>query len=401
MNNLPHGKLNRRSFLKLSGLMAASAMLLPFSDIVKLPLDEIPLTMGKTDKPRLRDLADKFGIEMGISLRIIDRWKLYQYPEYLKSILQFSFIKDGYTSWPDSWMNDLGTYEYLVQMGRFAKKNKMGFSVDQLSDEGWFEPPAQAAYLHDAPKEEIDLFMEDITRKYFEVPYFTDLTFASEPTGASEVTPPYWKTNTPMYRIYGKDWPEVTYHLAWDEAQRTGRTVGKDLTFVYAAAGQIEVPNSPHAELEYKHLSELKTKLTDSLGIERPFAIGMEYHIHYGSRIRGSCGGPAVNQLKKSELVEHFQRFNEIGDVMLNESSITGTEDPDKKKEALHTFLEAAIESKVVKRVLFWTPFFQPSGNAENDEYEKSCDALGMFKDDYTPDYMFDEMYKIFESNVV
>ncbi|MCE9647363.1 MAG: hypothetical protein K8S20_15305 [Chloroflexi bacterium] len=350
------------------------------------------------DKPRLRDLADKVGIEMGISLRIIDRWKLYRYPEYLKSIMQFSMIKDGYTSWPDSWMNDLGTYEYLVQMGRFAKKNKMGFSVDQFLDEGWFEPPAQGVLLHNASKEQFDLFMQDIVRKYFEVPYFTDLTFASEPTGASNVTPPYWKTNNPMYRIYGKDWPEVTYRLAWDEALRTGRSVGKDLTFVYAAAGQIEVPKSPHAELEFKHLSELKAKLTDSLGIERPFAIGMEYHIHDGAPVRGGCGGPAVSQLKKNELIEHFQRFNEIGDVMINESSISGPGDPEKKKEALHVLLEAAIESNVVKRILFWTPFFQPTGNAENDAVERSCDALGMFKEDYTPDYMFDEMYKIFET---
>jgi len=82
---------------------------------------------------------------------------------------------------------------------------------------------------------------------------------------------------------------------------------------------------------------------------------------------------------------------------MINECSITGTDDPEQKKETLHILLEAAVESKVVKRVLFWTPFFQPVGDAHNDEYELTCDQTGMFTENYTPDYLFDEMYKIFE----
>jgi hypothetical protein len=126
----------------------------------------------------------------------------------------------------------------------------------------------------------------------------------------------------------------------------------------------------------------------------------MEYHIHHGplANPHNGCWGPAAQKLKKPELIEHFQRFDQIGDVLINECSITGTDDPELKKETLHILLEAAIESKVVKRIFFWTPFFQPMGDPDNDEYELTCDQTGMFKPDYTPDYMFDEMVKIFEN---
>jgi hypothetical protein len=125
----------------------------------------------------------------------------------------------------------------------------------------------------------------------------------------------------------------------------------------------------------------------------------MEYHIHHGPTANptNGCWGPAAVDLKKPDLIEHFQRFNEIGDMMINECSIGGTNDLELKKETLHILLEAAIESKVVKRILFWTPFFQPTSDPNRDEYDLTCDAIGMFKDDYTPDYMFTEMYKIFE----
>lgn len=387
--------ISRRDFLKISSMLMGSVML------TSSPLTShlLPSMAVNDTKPRLRDMADKLGIEVGISLRTIDRWKFYQYPEYLNSIKEFSLVKDGYTNAPNSWMNDLNVYEYLVQLGRFAKKYDMGLSIDNLFGWSWFNPTYKSAYLNDGTKEQLDEFLQDMVRKHFEVPYFTDLTFASEPTGSDQDDNPYWN-DCPLLRIYGHDWPEMAYHLAWDEAQRTGRRVGEKLSFVYAVGGMVEVPKSRHADYEYQNLSELKTKLANSLGIERPFAIGMEYHIHHGAVQNPSngCWGPAAKQLKKADLIEHFQRFAEIGDMMINECSITGTDDPEQKKETLHILLEAAIESKVVKRVLFWTPFFQPVGDAQNDEYELTCDQTGMFTENYKPDYLFEEMYKIFES---
>jgi hypothetical protein len=386
--------MDRREFLKISGVMAGALLCFP-----PFRRTYLPDSLIAADKPHLRDLAEKLGIEIGLSLRMIDRWKFYQYPEYLNSIKEFSLVKDGFTNAPDSWMNDLNVYEYLVQLGRFAKKYDMGLSIDNLFNWSWFQPPAKAASLQDCTKEQLDEFLQDMVRKHFEVPYFTDLTFASEPTGADQDDVVYW-VNSPLLRIYGHDWPEMAYHLAWDEARRRGRKVGEKLSFVYAVGGMVEVPKSRHADYEYKHLSELKKRLSDSLGIERPFTIGMEYHIHHGAVQNPSngCWGPAARQLKKADLIEHFQRFNEIGDMMINECSITGTDDPELKKETLHILLEAAIESKVLKRVLFWTPFFQPSGDAHNNEYELTCDQTGMFTENYTPDYLFEEMYKIFEN---
>jgi hypothetical protein len=395
VKNLILKSISRREFLKITGMLAGAA----FLTASPVPPSLLPTVAVNDTKPRLRDLADQLGIETGISLRTIDRWKFGQYLEYINSILQFSLIKDGYTNSPDSWMDDLNVYEYLTQLSRFAKKNQMGLSIDNLFNWDWFNPPHKSAYLYNGTKEQLDEFLQDMVRKHFEVPYFTDLTFASEPTGSDQDDNPYWN-DCPLLRIYGHDWPEMAYHLAWEEAQRTGRKVGEKLSFVYAVGGMVEVPKSRHADYEYKHLSELKKKLSDNLGIERPFAIGMEYHIHHGAMQNPSngCWGPAAQQLKKADLIEHFQRFNEIGDMMINECSITGTDDPEQKKETLHILLEAAIESKVVKRVLFWTPFFQPSGDTHNDEYEMTCDQTGMFTENYTLDYLFEEMYKIFES---
>lgn len=384
----------RRDFLKTCGL-ASAALLVP-GWMEQVGALQPPL---QNNTARLRDLAGALGIEIGISLRMIDRWKFQKYPAYLDSIKQFALIKDGYTSWPDSWMDNTNTYEYLVQLGHFAKSNQMGLSIDNLFNWNWFLPPAKAVSLANAGKEEMDIFLKDMVRKHFQVPYFTDLTFASEPTGANQDDVVYWN-DSPLLRLYGEAWPEMAYHLAWDEAQKTNRRVGEQLSFVYAVAGMIEVPKSRHAEYEYKHLSKLKSSLAADLGIQRPFTIGMEYHIHHGqvANPQNGCWGPAAFKLKKDELIEHFQRFNEIGDMMINESSITGTDDPGLKKETLHILLEAAIESKAVKRVLFWTPFFQPTGDANNDAYEVTCDQTGMFTNDYTPSYLFDEMVTIFKS---
>src|SRR5574340_349281 len=205
-------KTTRRDFLKLTGLAAGSLMLAPLLGIETAPLDEMRLPAPASGKPRLRDLAEKLGIEIGISLRTIDRWKLYQYPQYLDSIRQFSLVKDGYTSSPDSWMNDTVVYEYLVQLGRFAKKNDMGMSIDQLFDWSWFRPPHLSADLKNATKEELDAFLQEMVRKHFDLPYFTALIFASEPTGSDTDDQPYWNAS-PLLRIYGEEWPEMAYRL--------------------------------------------------------------------------------------------------------------------------------------------------------------------------------------------
>ena len=181
--------MTRRDFLKACGL--ASATLLAPTWLVPDSATASQFAI-QGNSPRLRDLAGKLGIEIGISLRQIDRWKLDQFPAYLESIKQFALIKDGYASWPDSWMDNLNTYEYMTQLGRFAKKNKMGLSIDNLFNWNWFLPPAKAASLANATREQMDIFLKDMVRKHFQVPYFTDLTFASEPTSADQDDVVHW-----------------------------------------------------------------------------------------------------------------------------------------------------------------------------------------------------------------
>jgi hypothetical protein len=377
-------KFSRRDFLKLSALAAGSLALNP---------------LFQAEKPLLRTLAAKLNMDVGVAIQEIDRWKFYDNPQYIQSLLQFSMLKDGMAEWPDMWADQIYGYEYLTQLGRFAKKHDMRFSLDILFHPRAFAKNSKLAYLNTAGKEAMAEWIQERVRKFFAVPYFTDVQFANEVMGASERDPVFWQTNGPLYRAYGKEWPVVAYGLAWDEAVKTGRKVGQDVTFVYHTGGLVEVPDSNHANAEYQYLSELKKQLSDRYGIDRPFAIGLEYHIHTGPLpYFNGCWGPGSYQLEKEALIEHFQRFNELGDVYVNEFSVAGTDDPATKKEALHTVLEAAIESKTCKRFLVFQPFIHATGDTQNDAYQKTCTTANMFDENLKPDFMFDEMVQIFES---
>lgn len=380
--------LTRRDFLKLSAMLAGAAVI-------------SPIFKYQGERPLLRDLAAKLNMDVGAAIQEVDRWKFYDYPEYSKSLLHFSMLKDGMAEWPDMWADQVYAYEYLTQLSRFAKKHDMRFSLDQLFGGSGIRPPSKFVYLKTASKEVLDAWMQERVRKFFEVPYFTDVQFACEAIGSSEQDPPFWN-ECPYYHIYQKEWPEVAYRLAWDEAARTGRKVGENLTLVYHTGGLIEVPNSDHANVEYEYLTFLKKKLSDTYGIASPFAIGLEFHIHAGPLpYFNGCWGPGSYQLKKDELIEHFQRFAELGDVYINELSIAGTDDPEQKKQILHTVLEAAIESKACKRFLLFQPFHRDMGDPQQDAYQRTCVTLNVFDKDHRPDYMFNEMYSIFESYAV
>jgi len=375
-------KLTRRDFLKLSAMLAGSLALSP---------------VVEGERPLLRDLAAKLNMEVGASVQIIDRWMFYEYPEYSKSLLHFSVLRDGMASWPSAWMETVETYEYLTQLGMFTKKHDMGLGLDNL-----FHPllagDPKMDYLKTASRETMDEWMKERVRKFFALPYFTDVQFANEAMGASEQDPVYWNDGI-LYHAYGKEWPELAYHLVADEAVKTGRKVGEDFRMIYHTGGLIEVPNSDHSAAEYEYLTGLKKKLSDRYGLARPFAIGMEYHIHTGPLpYFNGCWGPGSYQLRKNELIEHFQRFDEIGDVYINEFSIAGTDDPDLKKEVLHTVLEAAIESKACGRFFQWQPFYRDMGDPQQDAYQRTCITLDVFDKDHKPGYMFEEIYSIFES---
>lgn len=375
-------KISRRDFLKLSALFGGSLALSPII---------------QADKPLLRDLAAKVNMDVGASVQIIDRWKLYEYPEYTQMLLNFSVIRDGMASWPSSWMETVETYEYLTQLGTFAKKHNMGLGLDNLLHSNMAGDP-KVDYLKTVSREELEAWMKERIRKFFALPYFTEVQFANEVMSASEQDPVFWNEGA-LYRIYGRDWPLIAYQFVAEEAERTGRKVGRDFTMIYHTGGLIEVPDSDHANVEYDYLSELKKKLSDQYGLERPFAIGMEYHIHTGALpYFNGCWGPGLYQLKKNELIEHFQRFHEIGDVYINEASIAGTDDSGVKKEALHTILESAIESNACRRFFLWQPFNHKLDDPQQEAYQQTCVTLDMFDENFKAGYMFDEMYAIFES---
>lgn len=341
--------------------------------------------------PTLGELARKLGMDIGASL--------YDSQEYLKNsacrnaLSNFSMITDGGASHP--YWTDLRKKEgfaNLKQLSQFAKEHNMSFSLDHL-----FYPWShfgENSPIHDminASKEDFEQWMQARTEWFFAVPYFTALNFANEAIVSNTETLNYgWSTDgNPLYNLYGENWPEVTYKLAWNEAVKTGRIVGQDVFLIYNTA--TAETNTPGAEFEYQYLLNLKSKLSQELGVEKPFDIGMQFHTRTVSLDESICYGAHKNELEKNALIERFRKFGQIGNIRITEFSIAGTEDIEEQKDILRTVIEASIESGVCKSFMMWEPFAIFSEGS-------TCRMRNLFDQSFKPLFMFDELYRIFES---
>jgi GH35 family endo-1,4-beta-xylanase len=391
-------KLTRRDFLKMAGATSAGLALSACGvDVTKLPDPTATLTPFPTSTntptltptptpPTLGDLARKLGFDIGISITY-EYGTLYD-PKWQDFLLNFSMLTDGMASHPNLTDANNKGFEYLQDLSEFAKSHNMSFDLNHFFWAfGYFQEDSASHDMVNASKDEVDTYMKNRVEKFFKIPYFTSANFINEAIPNDPVSFDYgWgQMYNPFYKFYGENYPYECYKIAWNEAEKTGRVVGKDIHLIYNSASS-EV-KSAGADFELRYLASLKEKLSKELGIERPFDVGMQFHITTAE----DKWLWNAKYFDYNSLIEHLKNMAEVGDIRITEFSISDTSDEQKQKDILHTVFEAFVDSKVGKSFMMWDPI----GSALN----RNIDVMPNLADKSAkPLFMFDELYKILES---
>lgn len=414
--------LTRRDFLKLAGVTSTGLALSACGvDLTHVPAStETPIvkplpaattgprptpTPSLLNSPTLGELGRRLGFDVGISLRMVDEFSSLNYQNFL---LNFAALTDGWASNPsriedtqDTWGNRESTIKYWNTLSAFCKAHHMSLDLNHLYyGWGYFQEDSPAYHLNTASKEEIDTWYQNRVKMFFQIPYFTSANFVNEVTYNDPRTLKYGWGGTkydPLNRVYGRDYPYVSYKVAWNEALQTGREVGKDIHLVYNTPSS-DV-RSPGAEYEYSYLLGLRDKLTKEFGLARPFDIGMQFHIGPGPIQSGECWRWHPKYFEKADLTGRFKRLGEIGDIRITEFSIADIQDQQEQKDILHTVVEAFIDSGVGRSFIMWSP---------KDQYDThtsrvanlSCSMRNLMDVSYRPLFMYEELYRILESKL-
>lgn len=414
-------KLSRRDFLKIAGASSAGLALSACGvQATQLP-EPSPLSSGTPtiapsptltstpqptltptpEPPTIADLAHKIGMDVGIEANYLGLFspkkaaiKFSKAPDdYVNALLNFSILTNGYEGdpqWTD-YKPDIA-FGFWHDFSLFCQENNIKLDLNHLFyGLGHFDEGSPVAYLVNAPKDEIVDWMKARAKKFFEIPYFSQLNFVNEVFYGNNLTDEVgWVADlNPFYNIWGKDYVRQAYLIVFNEATATGRKVGEELRLIYNAP-LIEFDNRK-AHIEFDFLTRLKSQLQQETGLERPFDIGMQFHIRDLPLEQMAYWGTPPDKLEKQTLIEHLRKFGELGDLHLTELSIF-TKDREKELALFHTVIEAAIESGVCKNVIMWQPF------APSDVPWADQSMRHLFEGDFhhpKPGYMFDELYKI------
>jgi hypothetical protein len=409
--------LTRRDFLKMAGVTSAGLALSACGvDATRLPdltatpsLTPFPTstntpTITPTPKPpTMGELARKLGFDIGIALRIVDDFNNLDYQNFL---LNFSMLTDAWashTSRTDNkqsgWGSQKFTMDYWNMLSVFCKSHNMNLDLHLLYWGYWhFQKDSPVYYLNQASKEEVETWYHERIKMFFEIPYFTSAIFANEVIVTNPTNLDYWWVTdfNPLYNIYGKNYPYESYKVAWNEAIKTGREVGKDIHLIYNTTSS--ETKSPGGDFEYSYLAGLRDKLNKEFGIERPFDIGLQLHTGTAPIKDGECWRWNSKYYEKTSLTERFKKLGEIGDIRITEFSIADTQDIQEQKDILHTVVESFIESGFGKSFIMWGT--QEQFDTDLARINLSCSMRNLMDASYTPMFMFDELYKILQSKL-
>jgi hypothetical protein len=413
---MSHSKrLTRREFIKLSSATSLGVALsacgvaptptatpaptntplptnTPASTVTPLPTSTSSPT-ATLKPPTLADLARKVGFDVGISFTYNPPAELHNAELLLNfSILQASSVFGPY--WKDLRVRDT----YIKALSKFAQDHEQRLHLGHLYWPGGdFNKDSLWYYLLNAPNDIVTSWMADRAKTIFEVPYFTDLNFVNEVIWGNDERPNFgWQTYpNPYYRVYGEDWIYEAYKVAWNAALKAGKKIGRDIRLTYNTT-TIET-FAPVVEYEFQHLTRLKSRISQELGIERPFDIGLQFHTRTVPLNQVICWGVHSKNIEKRKLIEHFRRFGQIGDIRITEFSIGGTDDQQKQKDILHIIVESAIESGVCKSFIMWEPLKVYDTNPDSQRWN-SCRINNLLDQSYKPLFLFDELYKILQT---
>lgn len=400
--------LTRRDFLKAAGAASAGLALsacgvdaASLPDPTAVPTLTPPPTSTQTPTftptptpPTMGELARKLGFDIGISLSI-DHNGL-QLPAYQNFILNFSMLTDGAASNP-GWLESKDsrerqkTWDYWLALSSLCESHNISLDINHIFwGFGYFQDESPIHYLLNASKAEIETYMKNRVEMMFKIPYFTSANFVNEvtpndPSKSNEYG--FGRLRNPFYNIYGENYPYECYKVSWNEAEKTGRTVGRDVHLIYNSAS-IEA-KSPGTDYSLRYANDLKGKLSRDFGIERPFDVGMQFHITAIDRewMWNSA------KFDRASLAAHLKEVAEIGDVRITEFSISDTNDEQEQKDILHTIVEGFIDSKVGKSFMMWDPI----GSTFNTNVDVMPNLVDTY---YKPKFMFDELYQILQSRL-
>jgi len=287
--------------------------------------------------------------------------------------------------------------DYLNKLSAFCKSHNMSFDLNHLYyGFGYFQESSPVYYLNNASKDEIMAWYHDRVKMFFEIPYFTSVNFVNEviSNNPEDLSYNWGQDLNPLYNIFGENYPYESYKVAWNEAVKTGRTVGKDIHLVYNTISS--ETKSPGSDYEFQYLETLRAQLNKEFGIERPFDIGMQFHIGTAPIKNGECWRWNSKNFEKESLTQRLKKLGEIGDIRITEFSIADTQDKQEQKDTLHTVVEAFIESGVGKSFMMWSP--QEQYDRDQSRVNLSCSMRNLMDASYRPLFMFDELYKILQS---
>jgi hypothetical protein len=418
-------QITRRDFLKLCGASSVATMLAacgvaptptPASTNTPLSTSTLPPTATPTltntplltstatvtatptltatpRPPRLSDFARKIGFDIGVTTCFpnIDN------ANYRDMLLNFTLLGEICATavhWTDG-PNQKQAFTFLDKLSRFVRDNNLRFSAFHLlaPHEDFDKQYHTIDYLLTAPKEDIAAWINKRAKDLLNIPYVTHAHFVSEIIWGNPETGQYGWHNNIFYRTWGENWPYEAYKAAYNQAVAAGKKVGEDLRLIWNST-PIETP-SPKVEYEFRYLSQLKTRLQKEFGIDKLFDIGMEFHLRTVPLNQVQCWGVHAQDIEKKTLTEHFRRVGQIGDIHITEFSIDGTDDVQQQKDIVHAVVEAALDSGVVKSFMMFDPL-GPSRDKKSGNV--TCYMRNVFDASFKPLFLFDELYKIFQT---
>jgi len=295
----------------------------------------------------------------------------YQNPQYDALILQdFSILNTGGTS-PQSVSNWGLRFEYDYSI--LAKENNISFKPGHL-----FDPGSHLPDLNTATKVQITEWMnqwvQDIVSGY---PYFDSINFANEPVGIYGGSQYWVSDNNAWYWAYQEQWPVEAYGMIYRQLEAKGLEPGEDVHLIlnlpYGARGG-EWGYDPQLTIDF--MKQIKSQIQAEIGAEAIMDVGIQFHLRDIPQSHDIWGGPDIRDLDEKTLIEFFNTLGQIGPVHITEFSVRNVEDPEVAMNGVDLVMSAAIQSGVVKDVVFW-------------EALKDDDFLFGPQLQYNPDYYF------------
>ena len=407
-------KLSRRDFLKLSGisslgfaLSACSSRITPgltFTQTSNTPTptvtDSPTPTQIPSSTPSPTDTPTPSATSRPPTLREIG--------SRLKTVI--GTVSDGY----DDWRNPLYREAIGTHFGSMMTSGQIMPFVIEKYDPLWksvqdarklaneqqmilhlhpgFYPRYFPSMLNGTSKNETIEYAKDRIIKLISLVKRVDDSY--EPTFLNFVNEAIWNLDgkagwytdengqNPLYRVYGKKWLSQIYMMIYEQPEKAGIKIGKDLMMIYNDS-HLTPPYQEHSKLVLEALSNAKQEVADGLGLSSEdiqLDIGIQLHLSLKPDQDISYIVPPTDD----ELSTTIKRFSEIGRSHLSEFDIKSASQEERMKIMKRIF-KTGILSGNCASINLWNTF-----------RFKVYDPSDVF--DYGPNGLFDANYKPTES---